>query len=139
MLLLPCCLEHSFLNLDKFEIGHAFAVLSHGGQYMLMAAALITATCRGLPSNFSFCCNTGHNFNRVWVITGGCLLWGVMTGGFSLCTVLWQVKLLNTASQTQHCTSGVAYSMTLPPTCTPPVSAARLQCAPGSDVTSTLG
>lgn len=36
---------------------------------------------------------TGHNFNRVWVITGGCLLWGVMTGGFSLCTVLWQVQL----------------------------------------------
>ena len=33
----------------------------------------------------------GHNFNRVWVITGGCLLWGIMTGGFSLCTVLWQV------------------------------------------------
>lgn len=44
-----------------------------------------------------FFLHTGHNFNRVWVITGGCLLWGVMTGGFSLCTVLWQVQLLSIA------------------------------------------
>lgn len=37
------------------------------------------------------------------MITGGCLLWGIMTGGFSLCTVLWQVTFLLLAPVCMHC------------------------------------
>ena len=25
----------------------------------------------------------GHYYNRIWVITAGCVLWGVMTAGFA--------------------------------------------------------
>ncbi|KAK9793504.1 hypothetical protein WJX73_009675 [Symbiochloris irregularis] len=32
----------------------------------------------------------GHLHNRIWVITAGCLLWGVMTAGFATSTALWQ-------------------------------------------------
>lgn len=57
--------------------------------YLTLSRALIQALASPLGGIL------GHNFNRVWVITGGCLLWGVMTGGFSLCTVLWQGMVLS--------------------------------------------
>jgi len=25
----------------------------------------------------------GHYYNRIWVITAGCVLWGIMTAGFA--------------------------------------------------------
>ena len=25
----------------------------------------------------------GHYYNRIWVITAGCILWGIMTAGFA--------------------------------------------------------
>jgi hypothetical protein len=30
----------------------------------------------------------GHYYNRAWVISGGCLIWGVVTVGFSLARTL---------------------------------------------------
>ena len=42
--------------------------------------------------------NAGHYYNRVWVITGGCLIWGCMTLGFSMAptiqaaTLFWAVN-----------------------------------------------
>ena len=32
----------------------------------------------------------GHYYNRIWVITCGCLLWGVMTVAFSQCNSVMQ-------------------------------------------------
>ena len=29
--------------------------------------------------------HAGHYYNRIWVITCGCLLWGCMTAAFSRC------------------------------------------------------
>ena len=28
-------------------------------------------------------CCAGHYYNRIWVITAGCVLWGIMTAGFA--------------------------------------------------------
>lgn len=33
---------------------------------------------------------TGHYYNRIWVITFGCLLWGIMTGAFASCNTVAQ-------------------------------------------------
>ena len=30
----------------------------------------------------------GHYYNRAWVISGGCLIWGVVTVGFSMARTL---------------------------------------------------
>jgi hypothetical protein len=32
----------------------------------------------------------GHYYNRIWVITTGCLMWGVMTAAFSQCNSVSQ-------------------------------------------------
>lgn len=34
--------------------------------------------------------DAGHYYNRIWVITTGCLIWGVMTAAFSRCTSVSQ-------------------------------------------------
>ena len=40
----------------------------------------------------------GHYYNRIWVISAGCVLWGVMTAAFTACTsvrggmVVWAVN-----------------------------------------------
>jgi len=34
------------------------------------------------------CARAGHYYNRAWVISGGCLIWGVVTVGFSLARTL---------------------------------------------------
>ncbi|DBA71660.1 TPA: hypothetical protein ACH3X2_001115 [Trebouxia sp. C0005] len=69
--------------------------------YLTLSRALVQAVASPLGGVL------GHNFNRVWVITGGCLLWGVMTGGFSLCTVLWQGMVLSAIN-------GVGLSLVIP-------------------------
>lgn len=32
--------------------------------------------------------HAGHYYNRAWVISGGCLIWGVVTVGFSMARTL---------------------------------------------------
>lgn len=32
--------------------------------------------------------SAGHYYNRAWVISGGCLIWGVVTVGFSMARTL---------------------------------------------------
>ena len=38
-------------------------------------------------------CCAGHFHSRISVIAGGCLLWGIMTAGISLCACLLGIKL----------------------------------------------
>ena len=48
-----------------------------------MTADLAAAdTCELHIEGFRWC--AGHYGNRIWVITAGCLVWGVMTLGFSV-------------------------------------------------------
>ena len=45
------------------------------------------------PSTYSECDrdhDVGHYYNRIWVITCGCLMWGVMTVAFSQCNSVMQ-------------------------------------------------
>lgn len=37
-----------------------------------------------LPAAVSWC-TAGHYFNRIWVISLGCTIWGIMTCGFAFC------------------------------------------------------
>jgi hypothetical protein len=68
----------------------------------------------------------GHYYNRVWVITAGCLIWGVMTLGFSLAPdirtaiAFWAVNGLGLSLVIPNvqvvCAAGVFF-LVLPPCC----------------------
>ena len=41
-----------------------------------------------LEWNACYAITAGHLYNRIWVTTAGCLLWGIMTAGFAFSTSL---------------------------------------------------
>ena len=81
--------------LQADHCGHPVRVL-HKTSRSWRYAAPVEQGCEGgaktavrtLESSAGCVASAGHYYNRAWVISGGCLIWGVVTVGFSMARTL---------------------------------------------------